>query len=291
MMPSSLRSQAYLLECPICRGPMNAQGEGSIFCANRHCFDVSKKGYVNLLNSPVKTHYDKPMMNARRIIGERGFFRPLAESVGETLLARGIGPGMRILDAGCGEGSFLAQVKDYLTGRGVKDLTWAGFDISKSGIQAAASRYPGNLWCVADLTRIPFKERQFDVALNMLSPSNYREFKRCLKDGGLLIKIIPAPGYLKELRTFLYKGSDRKQTYSNAETIGRFRDRFGVPEVVDIQYTFLLERGWAEDFIRMTPLSWHVPQERQASARVLEGSELTAGFTVLVGEHREERGL
>nr|WP_261383929.1 hypothetical protein [Bacillus licheniformis] len=37
-----------------------------------------------------------------------------------------------------------------------------------------------------------------------MSPSNYAEFERLLSDDGIVLKVIPRSGHLKELRRFLY---------------------------------------------------------------------------------------
>ena len=56
------------------------------------------------------------------------------------------------------------------------------------------------LYFVADLAHLPFKDGSIDVIVNILSPINYKDFKRVLSDDGLVYKVIPETGYLKELR-------------------------------------------------------------------------------------------
>ena len=39
---------ADVLSCPLCHSALKLQ-EGSLVCPKRHCFDIAKQGYVNLL--------------------------------------------------------------------------------------------------------------------------------------------------------------------------------------------------------------------------------------------------
>ncbi|WP_415783032.1 hypothetical protein [Brevibacillus invocatus] len=50
-------------------------------------------------------------------------------------------------------------------------------DISKEGIRIAA-RSTSDIWCVGDLAHCPFKDQSFHVILNLLSPSNYSDYRR-----------------------------------------------------------------------------------------------------------------
>ncbi|MBA5735303.1 rRNA (guanine-N1)-methyltransferase, partial [Escherichia coli] len=68
-------------------------------------------------------------------------------------------------------------------------------------------------WTVADLANCPNQAETADVILNILSPSNYVEFKRLLKKDGFLLKVVPEANYLRELREFIYV--DEKSSYSN----------------------------------------------------------------------------
>jgi 23S rRNA (guanine745-N1)-methyltransferase len=290
MIQSAIRENLHMFECPVCGAGMAEQDEGSLYCVNRHCFDFARKGYVNFLNAAVKTRYHKAMFHSRKIVIKSGFFEPLLEFVGTRLAGRGGRErGAALLDAGCGEGSLLAEVGRRWTGLtawSAEAPILAGFDISKFGIQMAASSYPEFMWCVADLTRIPFKKEQFDCILNILAPARYDEFGRCLKKDGLLIKAVPSEDHLKELRAYYYESTER-QSYSNQETVGRFGERFGVLESVRIKYPFVLKNGnQLIHFIQMTPLSWHVFDEKPMIRPSDGGMVLTADFTVLIGQRR-----
>lgn len=60
------------------------------------------------------------------------------------------------------------------------------------------------------MAKSPFGDQSFHIILNILSPSNYKEFKRLLVQDGLVIKVVPRPDYLKELREVLYDDMEKK---------------------------------------------------------------------------------
>ncbi len=106
----------------------------------------------------------------------------------------------------CGEGSHLQRI---IEGSNIP-ATGIGLDISKDGILLASKRYENSIWIVGDLAKSPFGDQSFHIILNILSPSNYKEFKRLLVQDGLVIKVVPRPDYLKELREVLYDDMEKK---------------------------------------------------------------------------------
>src|SRR5690606_17909713 len=168
----------------------------------------------------IDTDYDREMFYSRNIVYKNGFFTPMLEDI-SGLIVEKLGSGLdgaNILDAGCGEGSHMGHIIDSLKSSTDSILKGVGVDISKEGIVLASKNYFDIIWCVADLANLPFMDSQFDVILNILSPANYEEFNRTLKDDGILIKVIPGNSYLKELRDIFYDGTE-KEVYSNDEVI------------------------------------------------------------------------
>jgi len=102
--------------CPICSSPVKVVNLRSLICSNNHCSDISKQGYVNLLSQPIKTKYDKKLFEARKVISLGGFFDPLIAHICEKMLEE-LNPTselIKILDAGCGEGSHLADIQQRM---------------------------------------------------------------------------------------------------------------------------------------------------------------------------------
>lgn len=177
-----------LFVCPICSRAMKLLHLKSLVCEKNHCFDLSKQGYLNLLSSVSKVKYDKRMFEARRLISKSGFFDPICSKISEIILEH-IKPGeskISIMDAGYGEGSHLATVRSMLLQSLVCDILSVGVDISKEGILLSSKHYSNMIWCVADLAKCPFADHQFDYILNILSPSNYSEFRRMLSNDGVV---------------------------------------------------------------------------------------------------------
>ncbi|WCF07282.1 methyltransferase domain-containing protein [Paenibacillus thiaminolyticus] len=279
-----------MLACPICSGPiqvMQAANTGSLRCSRGHCFDIAKQGYVNLLPHPPRGAYDKPMFEARRRVSASGFFEPLLERISGRIsreLAFDAEP-PHLLDAGCGEGSALARIVHQVHERTSAKLLGIGVDISKEAIRIAARESSRAIWCVSDLARCPFADRTFSFILNLLSPSNYAEFRRLLSDDGMVIKVIPGSAYLRELREVLYRQTDR-QHYDNELTAALFGRHFHLIETESVQYRLPAGPAFLEDVIRMTPLSWGAPGERIRQALHMENAEITADFTILYGKNK-----
>lgn len=279
-----IENNINLFRCPICKEQM-CLNSNSLQCLKKHCFDLSKNGYVNLLTSPVHSKYNRSLFVSRRIIFQNDFFQGLIEKIGELILQE-INTkkltGIKVLDAGCGEGSNLAGISTYIKRKVNIDFTGVGIDISKEGIHIAAREYPGYIWCVADLADIPMRDGQCDIILNILSPSNYIEFNRILIENGLLIKVIPGNLYLKEIREVLNQQKEKKK-YSNEEVIKLFQSKFKKISKKQLFYQQLIEREYIFPLVEMTPLSWGLKEDDFRKQQILKINKITVDLTILVG--------
>ena len=266
-----------VFKCPICNSAMHVVDLKSLVCEKMHTFDFAKQGYVNLMTKQLNTKYGKDLFDARRsLLSETDFFTPLIKGIIE-IINREEKHQLNILDTGCGEGSHLDAIcKQVGVGLG------AGIDIAKEGILIAAKNYSDKIWAVADLANIPFKDHQYDIILNILSPANNKEFNRLLKDDGLVIKVVPGEGYLKELRE-AYFAEPKKQAYSNRETVERFTESFALVSRTSISYTTVLDHESIQSFVNMTPLTWSAEDARVAAFLKKQSAEITVDLEVLVG--------
>ncbi|ADO58197.1 putative RNA methyltransferase [Paenibacillus polymyxa] len=286
MKASLIGKHQHLFSCPVCSQPMRMVEGKSLLCTNQHCYDLSKHGYLHLSARSHKTKYDKQLFNSRRMMCNNGFFDPLNEAISCTMMKL-MKPlfdqksHLYLLDAGCGEGSHSTHIQDKLTGKGITELTSVGMDLSKEGIVAAAKAYPDALWCVADLAHCPFANQQFDSILNILSPSNYAEFKRILSEDGCILKVIPEQYYLQELRC-LYE--QKKPAYSNDNIVSRFKDQFNLLSAERVTYRFMLNADLVEPLLHMTPLSWRATKADWQRMQAIDLPYVTVDLLILCGK-------
>lgn len=281
-----LAAHENIFSCPLCGGRMTVIEGKSLRCSIGHNFDLAREGYLNLLTQAVKTKYGKTLFAARKTVNENGLFDPIRGEIAGRI-AEGASPdirrsGLRLLDAGCGEGSLLSGIRREVSGRTKGDLLAVGMDLAKEGVRLASKGDAEALWCAADLAKAPFRAASFDVILNIQSPSNYAEFGRLLSGDGLLIKVVPEPNYLREIRRRLYAGTQR-EAYSSRRAVERFRERFLLLDSRRLTYTWQLRPGLLEPLLHMTPLTWGAGKDRLLEALAMEAAEVTVDVTVLYG--------
>lgn len=277
-----------IFRCPICFGQMQMNNLQSLICSNRHCFDVARQGYTNLLSRAIKTKYDKRMFEYRRVTCQSGFFDPLNAAISDIVIKQlRANEQTSILDAGCGEGYHLTKIQERILRNTRNSLLAVGMDISKEGVSSASAEYSNAIWCVADIANCPFADHQFNVILNILSPANYSEFQRLIAEDGMVIKVIPGQDYLKELRDIFYKGS-QKQVYSNKNTLDHFHEHFDVTDVENVRYQVFLDDTLIEPILRMTPLSWGTTTARLLKVQEMNLKLITIDFTILIGKKQPE---
>ncbi|KYG89701.1 putative RNA methyltransferase [Metasolibacillus sp. FSL H7-0170] len=263
-----IKQYISIFACPFCQMEMQLNDTGTMSCVNKHSFDMAKQGYMNFMTKPVVSMYSKELFEARQQVIASGLYDPLQQAIADLLTGE-----QRILDTGCGEGSHLARICTQLP-----NALGVGIDIAKEGILAAAKFYSEKIWCVGDLANSPFQSESFTTILNILSPANYEEFKRLLNPNGKVIKVVPQTDYLKEIRVQAFADSE-KESYSNAQTVERFKESFAKVNVQRITYTVPLATELAPKLLQMTPMGWHIE-----NIAAVELPQITIDVDILVGE-------
>ncbi|WP_282606431.1 putative RNA methyltransferase [Pelagibius sp. Alg239-R121] len=218
--PSALHAIPFI--CPLDGLPL-APEVGSLICANRHSFDISASGYINLLPVQYKKSRDpgdsKSMVTARRQVLDAGLFDPLADVLCEVVGSEITGSGREatgqtgtgedeqplLVDAGCGEGFYTARLaahlQDNLKERAPKAL---GVDISKWAVMAAAKRHKNIAWVVASNKRLPLLQGAPKVITSLFGFETWPDWAQLQNAGQSVIVVDAGPRHLIELREIIY---------------------------------------------------------------------------------------
>ena len=168
-----------------------------------NCFDLSRKGTVNLLVSNKSRHGDdKRMVNARKSFLDKGYYSPLMKRISGIVQSFSHG-GSVILDCGCGECSYTADISRTLTGAGIS-AEIIGIDVSKEAISCGASRHAGIRLAAASVFDIPLPRESCDIVLALFSPFSGSEYLRVLKKNGIYITAFPLEDHLFRLKQAVY---------------------------------------------------------------------------------------
>ncbi len=185
--------------CPVCRKSLRANGN-SCLCENRHCFDIAKSGYVNLILSNKSLHGDdKEMITARRTFLNSGHYKILCDALCDSVKSVSE---MRtvILDAGCGECYYTSEIS-----KSCPEAAVLGIDLSKDALKAGGKRNAGLLLAAASVYDIPLADESVDIVVSVFAPMATREFRRILKNNGILIRVIPLAKHLFGMKKILYE--------------------------------------------------------------------------------------
>ena len=259
--------------CPVCKKRF-IQKDRSLVCENGHCFDLSKKGYVNLLrpakSGGVRHGDDKLMVAARTAFLGAGFYDTLRDAVTDTVCFYAQ-TNPTVLDAGCGEGFYTSHIRAHTGG------TVYGIDVSKDAVHAASVRDKNIRLAVASIFDLPVENESVDILLNLFAPYDAVEFSRVLKKDGILLRVFPRERHLWELKSAVYD-----VPYENE--IDTFAmEGFTLLEKKEITFPLHLHKQeFIDTLFKMTPYYYKTSREGQAKLRALDKLETHAEFFLVV---------
>lgn len=261
--------------CPVCKKELVCS-EKSLKCPDGHCFDISRKGTVNLLLSNKSGHGDdKRMVTARKMFLDKGYYEHLHKAVREAA-AEYAHDGCVLLDCGCGECSYTADISAHLRSLGISaDII--GIDVSKEAINAGASRHAGIRLAVASVFDIPLSDKSCDILIALFSPFSGGEYLRVLRDGGIYITAYPLEDHLFELKKAIYE-----RPYRN-EVSGTAVKGFELLSYSECRRKIRLTSN--EDVIalfEMTPYCYKTSREDRAKLDKIQTLEVSADFGIAV---------
>ena len=239
------------LVCPICGKELNRL-EKAFICPNRHSFDIARQGYVNLLTVQQKHSLapgdTREQILSRRAFLEAGFYTPIARVLIETAKRYGITG--EILDIGCGEGWYSAQLAEAL------HLPLTGLDISKEAVRCAAAKYKGHQWLCATAAHIPVPDASAELITSLFALTLPEEFHRVLAPNGLYFQVLAAEDHLLGLKSIIYDALHHKEKETVPDIPG-----FQRLESIPIRFSFAVEGEQIRNLFSMTPHVFRIGKE------------------------------
>ena len=259
--------------CPVCQTPITTTEDGGV-CRKGHRFDRARSGYMHLLPANRKHAKnpgdDKLMVDARRKFLDKGYYRPLADTVSRLAsewLANLPHQTPCVLDAGCGEGYYTTLLYDALCQRGMEpDIL--GVDISKLALDKAAKRQKAIFYVVASVFHLPAPDACCDLLCSLFSPYCSEEYQRVIRPGGAMLLVIPGENHLWELKQAIYERPYKNQVKPFALEGFTLLDHMQVHDII-----YLAEHNDIETLFKMTPYYYKTSEQDQA--RLLGRGELT----------------
>ncbi len=259
-----------MLVCPICHSALQ-RASHSESCTNGHHFDRAKEGYLHLLPVQFKSSKQpgdsRAMMLARRALLDSGLYQPLVDGLKQL-----VGETTSLLDIGCGEGYYTAQLSQQVSGECL------GIDISKEAIRLAAKRYKQVQFVVASSKRLPVADAGVATLTRIFAPCPAEQLARCCAVGGSLVTAVPGPHHLAQLKQRIYQ--QLRLHDDSPEALPGFIHQTSA----HINPLCQPSSAQMEQLIAMTPFAWRISDEAKQQL-IAEPPQLQLDFTL----HRYQR--
>lgn len=261
----------FIYKCPVCNNKLELV-EKSFICDQKHTYDISKEGYVNLLLANQKNSKNpgdsKEMADGRQYFLDKGYYDLLSDEINKivvNLMAKVDDVAhshFNILDVGCGTGFYSGKLREALNNTPFEHPAklW-GIDISKPALQKAAKKYSRIQFSVGSNFHLPYFDSSVDFIFSIFSPFDSKELFRVLKPGGHILLIRPGSNHLKELVALIY---DEFQLQGTPLDLSAANDVFLI-DTFHVNYKIDIRNN--EDIINlvnMTPYHWHLNAEKKA---------------------------
>ena len=266
--------------CPVCKMPFT-ETDSAYRCAQNHCFDKAKEGYVNLLmsqKSSKKRHGDdKMMIRARNAFLSKGYYDFLLDQIFMLIQKHtATSSELCILDAGCGECYYSSALRQRLEAEKKRTQIF-GIDISKNAVAIAAKINPDIHLAVAGVNHLPISDQSVDIVLTLFSPFCEEEFARVLRPGGIVIHVFPLKNHLLELKSAIYD-----KVYLNHSSLPPLLS-LRESEFVTIEKSLHIHSATdIENLFKMTPDYYKTSLEDQAKLTSLQSLSVQAEFGISV---------
>lgn len=246
--------------CPVCNNILH-KVDKTYKCDNKHNFDISKEGYINLNRSSSQNTGDNPVMiKARKNFLEKGYYEFLLNKVNSLL-----NEDDSLVDLACGEG--------YYTSRFIsKDKI--GIDLSKQGLKIASKNDHKTIYLLNSIFHNPLEDKCADKVITIFAPVAKDEIKRILKDDGSFILVRPNDKHLFELKEVLYENP-----YLNDIEINEI-EGMHIDQRIMIKDKATLDNETLNDLFMMTPYFNTTSIKDKEKLKVIEQIQITFSFIV-----------
>jgi len=262
------------LLCPVCASQLNMEGKRYV-CPKNHSFDMARQGYVNLLTVQQKHSLNpgdtREQVLSRREFLEAGFYEPIAETLIHT--AQELGISGQILDVGCGEGWYSAQLADAL------DAPLTGLDISKEAVRCAAAKYKGKQWLCATAAHIPVEDGSVSLLTSLFALTLPEEFRRVLREDGFFFQVLAAQDHLLGLKGIIYDQLNFKEKDTVPVLAG-----FDLITSIPIRFSFTVKGQQVQNLLSMTPHVFRISKE--GARRLQDTTSLTDTASCMLNVYR-----
>lgn len=264
----------YKLGCPKCHEALLLENN-SYKCQNNHCYDISKRGYINLLLNPDKATNNpgdsKESLIARKEYLNTGYYDVVLNEVINCINKYKTNDKLEIFDLGCGEGYYTHHLKQAFL-----DSNVYGLDISKEGINMATRYNKDICWIVGNSKNIPIVDHSLDFVSALFTVVNQDELKRVLKEGGYIIHVTANNKHLIEIKELIY---DEIKVKSDKF----IRLDFPVVKQYDLVKEINIEnREDALNLLKMTPHYYHIKKERRSVLDTLSSLKVTIDVKITI---------
>ena len=262
------------LLCPLCGGTLQ-QIEKACRCAEGHCFDIARQGYVNLL--PVQHKHSlnpgdtREQVLSRRSFLEAGFYQPIAQALCQAAAELGIrGP---ILDVGCGEGYYSNLVAQAL------DAPLTGLDISKEAVRCAAGKYKNAQWICGSAAKLPVPDGSAGLLMSLFALTLPEEFRRVLRNDGYFFQVLAQEDHLLGLKSIIYPTLTHKEKNTAPQLAG-----FRLEKQITVRFSFTVEGIQVQNLLSMTPHVYRISKE--GAQRLAQTDKLTDTASAVLNIYR-----